>query len=127
MGDSCGLHTCSLRFLNGLGVQSESGLDRTISLAKKNQHNHVSTVTPTVTGTAKPPPRSNGSKCGHEEVSSRSMYIGSKDETFNELEPKLVMVSVVPVTVEVTVETWLSGFLLTEDYSEEQALKGISQ
>ena len=60
-------------------------------------------------------------------VSSRSMYIGSKDETFNELEPKLVMVSVVPVTVEVTVETWLSGFLLTEDYSEEQALKGISQ
>ena len=65
--------------------------------------------------------------CGHEEVSSRSMYIGSKDETFNELEPKPMMVSAVPVTVGVTVETWLSGFLFTEDYSEEQALKGISQ
>ncbi|KAF3519259.1 hypothetical protein DY000_02060950 [Brassica cretica] len=33
------------------------------------------------------------------------------------------MVSAVPVTVGVTVETWLSGFLLTEDYSKEQALK----
>ena len=29
------------------------------------------------------------------------MYIGSKDETFNELEPKLVMVSVVPVKLAV--------------------------
>ena len=55
------------------------------------------------------------------------MYIGSKDETFNELEPKLVMVSAVPVMVGVTVETWVSGILLTEDYSEEQALKGISK
>ncbi|KAL0706511.1 hypothetical protein Bca4012_072937 [Brassica carinata] len=83
----------------------------------------------------RPPPRSSGSKSlkisflDAEDLpfSSRSMYIGSKDETFNELEPKLVMVSAVPVTVGVTVETWLFGFLLTEDYSEEQALKGISK
>ncbi|CDY10317.1 hypothetical protein Bca4012_073148 [Brassica carinata] len=37
------------------------------------------------------------------EVSTRSVYIGSKDETFGELEPKLD-----PVTVGVSVETWVS-------------------
>ncbi|KAG5397711.1 hypothetical protein IGI04_019525 [Brassica rapa subsp. trilocularis] len=37
---------------------------------------------------------------------------------------KMRPLKTVPVTVGVTVETWLFGFLLTEDYSEEQALKG---
>ncbi|WZY94357.1 hypothetical protein YC2023_066686 [Brassica napus] len=54
-----------------------------------------------------------------------TVYISSKDETFSELEPKLDRGGgiLVPVTVGITVETWLCGFLLPRDYSEEQLLK----
>ncbi|KAH0926376.1 hypothetical protein HID58_018632, partial [Brassica napus] len=54
-----------------------------------------------------------------------TVYISSKDKTFSELEPKLDRGGgiVVPVTVGITVETWLCGFLLPRDYSEEQLLK----
>ena len=57
--------------------------------------------------------------------SNRSVYSSSQYETFSELEPKLDHggVSMVPVMVGITVETWLCGFVLPGDYGEEQFLK----
>ena len=54
------------------------------------------------------------------------MYIRSKYETFNELEPKLDRGDGISGDGESNVGNMVIGFLLTGDYSEEQALKGIS-
>ncbi|KAL0720742.1 hypothetical protein Bca4012_035341 [Brassica carinata] len=58
-----------------------------------------------------------------------NVYIGLKYETFSELEPKLDYggMSVVPEMMEITVETWLCGFLLPGNYSEKQNFKDINQ
>lgn len=63
------------------------------------------------------------------EVSSRSVYSGWKNKTFNELELELDRGGGVDgaVMVGVMVETWLCGSLLPVNYDEEQSLKGIRQ
>ncbi|CAN6838795.1 unnamed protein product, partial [Brassica oleracea] len=69
--------------------------------------------------------------CVTRKVSSRSVYIGLKDETFSELEPKLDCGDGVDGAGDGGSNSKNIGFsgrfFLPGDYGEEQALKGISQ